>query len=284
MTVLSAIPSPPFDSVHLGPLQLRLYGLMIALGVIAAVSMTTRRWQAQGGDPDDVGTIALWAVPAGVIGARAYHVATDWKTYRADWGAALAIWNGGLGIPGGIAGGVVVGVWIARRRGVRVPEMLDAVAPALPVAQAIGRLGNWFNQEVFGRPSGLPWALRIDRENRPTRYLDAATFHPTFLYEGLWNLALAAGLIWLGRRATLRRGQLFCLYVLGYGVGRLWVEALRSDAASLVFGIRINLWVSGIAIVGAAIALRLTGRGEVAPRTSPPLSVEGHADQVDRRR
>lgn len=260
MKALGSIPSPSFNSLNLGPLQLQLYGLMIALGVIAAVSITTRRWRERGGDPDDVSTIALWAVPAGVIGARAYHVATDWKAYRTDWGAALAIWNGGLGIPGGIAGGVVVGIWVARRRGVPVPQMLDAVAPALPVAQAIGRLGNWFNQEVFGRPTTLPWALRIDREHRPERYLDVSTFHPTFLYEGLWNLGLAAGLILLGHRGALRRGQLFYLYVAGYGIGRLWVEALRADAASLVLGVRINLWVSSAAILGGAISFLVVGR------------------------
>lgn len=180
----ASIPSPSFKAIELGPLQLRMYGLMIALGVIVAVSVASRRWAAHGHDPDDIGALALWAVPAGVIGARLYHVATDWKTYRSDWPAALAIWKGGLGIAGGIAGGVIVGIMIARRRRQSIPGLLDAVAPALPLGQAIGRLGNWFNQEVFGRRSGLPWAPRIAPENRPAAYPSQATFHPTFLYEG----------------------------------------------------------------------------------------------------
>lgn len=263
----ASIPSPSFKAIELGPLQLRMYGLMIALGVIVAVSVASRRWAARGHDPDDIGALALWAVPAGVVGARLYHVATDWKTYRSDWPAALAIWNGGLGIPGGIAGGAIVGILIARRRRLSISGLLDAVAPALPLAQAIGRLGNWFNQEVFGRPSSLPWALRIAPENRPAAYRNQATFHPTFLYEGLWNIALALALIALTRRRRLRDGQLFALYVAGYGLGRLWVEALRSDPASLVFSVRINIWVSLLAIAGG-LAVFLVRHRRANPGTA----------------
>lgn len=254
----AAIPSPPWDSISLGPLQLRAYGLMIALGVVAAAWIAKRRWAARGGDPADISAIAVWAVPAGLVGARLYHVATDLHRFRGRWWSVPAIWEGGLGIPGGIAAGVLVGVWVARRRELAVGPLLDAVAPALPVAQAIGRLGNWFNQELYGRPTDLPWGLRIDPEHRPAGLADVATYHPTFLYEALWNLALAALLVWVGRRWDPRPGQLFAGYVAGYAAGRLWVEALRIDPATDVLGIRINIWVSAVVLVvaGAVIVAR----------------------------
>lgn len=277
-SLLASIPSPSFHTIHLGPLTLRMYGLCIALGVIAAVTISSRRWEARGGNPDDIGTIALWAVPAGVIGARMYHVATDWKTYRDHWIDAFKITQGGLGIPGGILLGVLVGVLVVRARKLPTLALLDVVAPAIPVAQAIGRLGNWFNQEVFGRPTSLPWGLRIDPQYRPPGDEAFATFHPTFLYEGLWNLALAAGLVWLGRRHKQRPGQLFALYVLGYAVGRFWVEGLRSDHASLIIGIRINLWISGIAaLVSLAVFLRNRNRpwpADVSPDGGPIPAAE----------
>ncbi|MEO6989447.1 MAG: prolipoprotein diacylglyceryl transferase [Aquihabitans sp.] len=236
------IPAPPFNQI--GPLH--LYGLCIALGVVAAVTLSSRRWEARGGDPDDIATIALWAVPAGVIGSRIYHVATDWKRYQDHWIDAFKITQGGLGIPGGIFFGVLTGVLVARSKHLRLPPLFDVVAPAIPIAQAIGRFGNYFNQEVFGRPTKVPWALEVDPEFRPVRYIEDATFHPTFLYEGLWNVALAFLLIRLDRKRRIRPGQLFTLYILGYAVGRLWVEMLRSDEASLVLGIRINIWMSVI--------------------------------------
>src|SRR5665647_3736196 len=161
---------------------------MIAIGVIVAVELSRKRWRDRGGNPDDIYAIAFWAVPAGLIGARMYHVATDWRSYQGRWIDAFKIWNGGLGIPGGIALGVVVGLWVAHRRGLRFSSILDAVVPALPLAQAIGRLGNWWNQELFGRPTSLPWGLRIDVSHRPLQYISSTTFQPTFLYEMLWNL------------------------------------------------------------------------------------------------
>jgi prolipoprotein diacylglyceryl transferase len=258
VALLASIPSP--SSNRIGPL--RAYGLMIGLGVLAAIELASRRWKAMGGDPNDIWSIAVWAVPAGLIGARLYHVATDWKTYFSAGGRpveALYIWNGGLGIPGGIALGVAVGVFVGYRKGMRLPLGLDAVAPALPLAQAIGRLGNYFNQEVFGRPTTLPWGLEIDPVHRPPRYLNATTFHPTFLYEALWNLALVGVLIWLGRKRVLRPGNLFVLYVGGYGLGRLWVESLRSDNASLIFGVRVNTWMSLLLIAGSIAVLAVRG-------------------------
>lgn len=256
--LVASIPSP--GSNRIGPL--RAYGLMIGLGVLAAIELASRRWKAIGGDPNDIWSIAVWAVPAGLIGARLYHVITDWKTYFSAGGRpieALYIWNGGLGIPGGIALGVAVGVFVAYRRGMRLSLGLDAVAPALLLAQAIGRLGNYFNQEVFGRPTSLPWGLEIDPAHRPPKYIEYSTFHPTFLYEALWNLALMGLLIWLGRRKVLRPGNLFVLYVGGYGLGRLWVESLRSDNASLLLGLRVNTWMSLALIVGSIITLAVRG-------------------------
>lgn len=254
MDLIASIPSPSFNQI--GPFN--IYGLCIALGVVAAVIISTKRWEARGGSADDISNIALWAVPAGVIGARIYHVATDWKLYRDDWVGAFKINQGGLGIPGGIFLGVLVGYLVVRHYKLATRPLLDVVAPALPVAQAIGRLGNWFNQEVFGRPTSLPWGLEIDPAHRPPRYAASATFHPTFLYEGLWNLALAALLIRLDRKRIVPPGYLFCVYVLGYAVGRLWVESLRSDSASLILGLRINIWMS---LVVGAISLVILAIG-----------------------
>lgn len=252
-----SIPSPSSGSISLGPLELRAYGLMIALGVVAAVWLAQKRWADKGQNPEDISAIAIWAVPAGLVGARLYHVATDWKRYSGNWGDVFAIWNGGLGIPGGMALGVIVGLWVARRRGLSVPLILDAATPALPLAQAIGRLGNWFNQELFGGPTNLPWGLEIDAAHRPQRYMQFETFHPTFLYEALWNLALCTFLIWVERTGRLKVGRLFPLYVLGYFVARLGLEMLRSDPASLILGVRINIWTAAIGIaVGAWFVVR----------------------------
>ncbi len=253
---LGYIPSPPNN--RLGPVH--AYGLMIAIGVLAAAELSARRWKAREGDPNDMWTVALWAVPAGLVGARLYHVITDWQLYFPDDPlGALAIWNGGLGIPGGIVAGVGVGLYVGHRRGMRLSSALDAVAPALPLAQAIGRLGNWFNQEVFGRPTDLPWGLEIAPQNRPAEYRAYEAFHPTFAYEALWNLALMALLILLDRRRVVRPGNIFVLYVGGYGLGRLWIEALRSDAANTVLGLRVNIWTSLAAVVGAAVVLAVRG-------------------------
>ena len=270
-TLLASIPSPPGRSIGIGPLQLRAYGLAIATGVIVAVWIAQRRFARTGGDPDAIASIAGWAVPAGLVGARLYHVATDYRRFQGDWWRVVRVWEGGLGIPGGLLAGVVVGVVVARRRGIDVPTLLDACAPAIPVAQAIGRLGNWFNQELYGRATDLPWAVRIDRENRPDGMEDVATYHPTFLYEALWNLALAALLVRLGRSGRLRGGQVFVLYVAGYALGRLWVEALRIDPASRVLGLRVNIWTSLVALAAAAVVFAVRARRAPAgPVDGPP--------------
>lgn len=255
--LIASIPSPGTDALELGPLTLRLYGALIALGIVAAVTITQRRWSARGHSPDDITAVAVWAVPFGVVGARLYHVITDNERYRDNWLEAFEIWSGGLGIWGAIAGGALGVIIAARRLSMPLLELADAVAPGLLVAQAIGRLGNWFNQELFGRPTDLPWALEIDPEHRPAEYADVATFHPTFLYEALWNLALAGALIWLLPRVWPQRrpGTTFALYVVGYTFARLWIELVRIDPASEVLGQRVNVWVSLLVMVGGLVAV-----------------------------
>ncbi len=261
LAVIASIPSPSSGAISIGPLQLRAYGLMIALGVVAAVWLTGRRFEAKGvGTREDAAAIAMWGVPAGVIGARLYHVVTDLDRFRNDPLKAFRLWEGGLGIWGGIAAGVVAGVWAARRRGITMTDAMGAAAPALPLAQAIGRLGNWWNQELFGGPTDLPWGLEIDPAKRPAAYSDVATFHPTFLYECLWNLTLCALLIWVDRRWVPRPARLFALYVAGYTFGRFWIERLRIDPATTVLGLRINEWVSGGVFLVAVAFLVSAGR------------------------
>ncbi|MEM7272085.1 MAG: prolipoprotein diacylglyceryl transferase [Actinomycetota bacterium] len=254
--VLASIPSPSSSNLELGPITLNYYGLCIGIAVVVAVVLGQRRWSARGGDPDDIAYIATWAVPAGLIGSRIYHLITDWRPPEV-W---FRIWEGGLGIPGGLVAGVAVGYWAAKRRGLDIGNVIDAVVPGIPIAQAIGRLGNWFNQEIFGGPSDLPWAVEIDERHRPAEFIDEETFHPAFLYEATWNLLLAGFLIWIDRRGVLRKGMILPLYVAGYGIGRFLVEAVRIDPATLILGIRVNHWVSGSAIVLSVIALVLLAR------------------------
>lgn len=250
---LASIPAPPGNSFSIGPLTLRAYGLMIALGVLVAVELGRRRWTAKGGNPDDVIDIAYRAVPAGLVGARIYHVITDWRAYVDTPIDVFKIWNGGLGIPGGLILGIYVGVRAARKRGINIPSMVDALIPGIPIAQAIGRIGNWWNQEIFGTPTDLPWALEVDRRFRPADYVDFETFHPAFAYEALWNLALAGFILVLDAKNKLKTGQILPLYIMGYGIGRFLLEFVRDDPASLVWGVRVNHWVSGAAAVAGAI-------------------------------
>ncbi len=250
-----AIPSPPRNSIQIGPLTVHAYGLMIGLGMIAGVSVATRRWTARGGSPDAVVQVATWGVPAGIIGARLYHVITDWKTYAdTGWINTLKITNGGLGIPGGLLLGILFGYIAMRRLNIDTPRFIDAALPGIPIAQAIGRLGNWFNQELFGKPTTVPWAVEIDsiyreRASIPQEYLASETFHPTFAYEAVWNLMLAGLLVFVTNRKYLKPGQSIFLWIAGYGVGRFLVESLRIDPASLVWGVRVNHWVSGLAVL-----------------------------------
>jgi len=256
--IVASLPSPPFQDLGIGPLSFRMYGLAIALAVIAGVAIARRRFAARGGDPEDVVTLAIVAVPAGLVGARLYHVITDFGDKYSDgrwWPDAFFVWQGGLGIPGAVLGGAIAVIIACRVMGIDWRQAGDAAAPAIPVAQAIGRLGNWFNQELFGRPTDLPWGLEIDAVNRPDGFEADPTFHPTFLYEGLWNLALAGLIIYAGRKIVLRPGRWFAVYVVGYGIGRLWVESLRIDFATTVLGFRVNTWISLLAIGGGLVWL-----------------------------
>jgi prolipoprotein diacylglyceryl transferase len=254
--VLGSIPSPSFDSIDIGPVSLNLYGLCIALGVVAAVWLFGRRLEERGvGTRDDASSIAVWAVLAGVVGARLYHVATDWDLFADDLGRIPQIWTGGLGIPGGLLLGVPVGLYMARRRGIGLAVAATCAAPAIPLAQAIGRWGNYFNQELYGRPTDLPWALEVDAEHLAAGYEIGTTFHPTFLYESLWSLGLCFLLLWIDKRFRPAPGQLFAMYVIGYGIGRFWVEGLRIDRADELLGLRWNQWVALFAIVGGAAVL-----------------------------
>ena len=257
---LMSIPSPGSDSLDIGSLELRAYGLMIALGVLAAAWLFHRRFIQRGHSPELASSITVWAVIAGLIGSRIYHVVTDWKTYQGNWGEAWQIWEGGLGIPGAVAAAAAV-MWVyARQKGIPLSDIADSMAPALPLGQAIGRWGNWFNQELYGRPTDLPWALEIDPENRRLQYLNDETFHPPSCTECIWNLALVGALLWVGKRFTLKPGRLFGLYVLGYSLGRLWIEFIRVDYASELAGVRVNIWVMLALILGSAAYL-LYGRG-----------------------
>ena len=230
---------------------------MLALGIVAGLVLAQGRWAAREGDPDQIIQIAVWVVPAGLIGARMYHVLTDWKRFHYDdgWLEVFAIWKGGLGIPGAIAVGMLAGLLVVRNQGINRSIILDTVVPSLPLGQAIGRFGNFFNQELFGLPTNLPWGLQIDIENRPEKYINEATFHPTFLYEAIWNSLLCVLLILLDRRRILKPGSLFAIYVYGYGLGRLWIEAIRVDSASLILGVRINIWMSLALIIGSLVYL-----------------------------
>lgn len=278
----------------LGPIPIRAYALCIIAGIVVAVLWGERRFVARGGQPGVVTDVAVYAVPFGLVGGRLYHVATDWRTYFGPGGnpiEALYIWQGGLGIWGAVMLGAV-GAWIGcRRRGVPLPFFADAVAPGIVVAQAIGRLGNWFNQELYGRSTDLPWGLEIYRRVDPASGLadplnGAAldripidVVHPTFLYELLWNLAVAVLVVWADRRFRLGHGRAFALYVAGYCAGRFWIEQMRDDPATTVFGdIRINTVVSAVVFVGAALYLVLMRKPrEVLPAVAadPPEDEPG---------
>lgn len=253
VTFLASIPSPSSGTLDLGPLTIHMYGLMLLAGIAACIFITGRRWVARGGDWDLIFRVAVWGVGAGIVGARLYHLATSWNEVPDEWWGPFAVWEGGLGIWGGIAGGVLVGGLIARRSGANVPALLDAAAPGLLVAQAIGRVGNWWNQELFGKPTDAAWGLEIDSARRPDQYIFDETFHPTFLYEALWNLGAAALLLLLDRRFRFRPPALFALYVALYTGFRFYLESLRIDPSHEILGLRVNAWVSAVLFVASVL-------------------------------
>ncbi|MEJ5868657.1 prolipoprotein diacylglyceryl transferase [Pseudokineococcus sp. 5B2Z-1] len=284
--VLTAIPSPPQGVWHLGPVPIRAYALAIILGIVLGVVIGEKRLRARGGPPGAVVDIAVWAVPFGIVGARIYHVLSSPDAYFGEGGdlvRALYVWEGGLGIWGAIAGGFVGALVAIRQLGLRLGVVADALAPGLLVAQAVGRFGNYFNQELFGRPTDLPWGLEIDPANRPAEYADAATFHPTFLYESLWCLVAAGLLLLLERRLKLGHGRVFLTYVLLYVIGRGFIETLRVDQAEVVGGLRLNVWTSVVvgllAVLGLLVSsLRHPGREATALREPAPAEAAAAAE------
>ncbi|MGA3256698.1 MAG: prolipoprotein diacylglyceryl transferase, partial [Mycobacterium sp.] len=287
----SYIPSPPQGVWHLGPLPIRAYALFIIVGIVAALLIGDRRWAARGGQPGVIYDIALWAVPFGLVGGRLYHLATDWRTYwgpgGAGFGAALRIWDGGLGIWGAVALGGV-GAWIGcRQHRIPLPAFADAIAPGLVLAQAIGRLGNYFNQELYGRETTLPWGLEIFYRRDPSGFVDphsldgvstgqvAFVVQPTFLYELIWNVLVFIALLYIDRRFRLGHGRLFAVYVAGYCIGRFCVELLRDDTATHIAGIRINSFTSTFVFIGAVVYIMLAPKGR-----EDPASLRG-TDYVD---
>ena len=255
MNILGYIPSPPENGFHLGPFFIHAYGLAYVVAVAAAIMVTRALWRRDGGDPNLPQEIAVWAFPAGLIGGRIYFLITTPSQMPPHWWGPFAIWKGGLGIWGGVAAGTLVGLWYVRRRGLtraQVLRLMSCVAPALLVAQAIGRIGNYFNQELFGKPTRLPWALEISPAHRPPGYGRFATFQPTFLYEMLWDLSLAGLLAWLVSQRRVRDHGAFALYVAGYSGFRIFEETLRIDYSQYILGMRLNFW---IALLGTLIGL-----------------------------
>ena len=283
METLAFIPSPSAGEIHLGPVPLRGYAFCIILGVFVAVWLGNRRWTARGGRTGTVADIAVWAVPFGLVGGRLYHVITDYQLYFGEgrnWIDAFKIWDGGLGIWGAVALGAL-GAWIGcRRRGIPLPAYADAVAPGVALAQAIGRWGNWFNQELYGKATDLPWAVEIDAQHRPVDTPSLATYHPTFLYESLWCVGVAVLVIWADRRFKLGHGRAFWLYVAAYTVGRFWIEYLRVDDAHQLAGMRLNNWTSILVFAAAVAAIvisarRTPGREEIVEPGADDESASG---------
>jgi prolipoprotein diacylglyceryl transferase len=242
------IPSPSANGFYLGPLFVHAYGLAYVVAVAAAIVITRRRWERLGGSRELVYQVAIWAFPAGLIGGRIYFLITTPSQIPPHWWGPFAVWKGGLGIWGGVAAGVAAGLWVLYRRldKADVYRFMDCAAPALLVAQAIGRIGNYFNQELFGKPTTLPWGLKISPAHRPPGFLQYATFQPTFLYEIIWNLSLAGFLVWLGRTRRIRAPGLFALYVAGYSGFRIFEETLRIDYSNHILGLRLNFFVAAI--------------------------------------
>ena len=266
MNTPAFIPSPAQNGFSIGPLFFHAYGIAYVFAVAAAIYISRRRWSRVGGDPELCYEIAMWAFPAGLVGGRLYFVITTPSQVPDHWWGVFAIWQGGLGIWGGIAGGALVGLWVARRRLSHddLLRLMDAVAPGLLVAQAIGRIGNYFNQELFGAPSNLPWGLKISLAHRPPGYTRFPTFEPTFLYELIWNLLLASFLVWLGSRRRIRAPGLFALYVAGYSGFRIFEETQRIDFSNYILGLRLNFFIALIlCLIGLAwfVAVQRGWRG-----------------------
>lgn len=293
-TVLASFPSPPQGVWYIGPVAVRAYAVFIIIGIVIAIIWGDRRWVARGGEKGTVFDIAIWAVPFGLIGGRLYHLATDWQTYFGEHGAgfvaALKMWDGGLGIWGAVALGAL-GAWIGCRvRGIPLPALGDAIAPGILLAQGIGRIGNYFNEELYGRPTSMPWGLEITERVRDGHVdmLDGVSnghvidvVQPTFLYELIWNVLVVLLLVWVDRKYLIGHGRLFALYVAGYCFGRFWIELLRSDHATHLFGVRINSITSAVVFVLAVAYLMWARRGRDRPRDLLSRAGRAELDEAD---
>jgi prolipoprotein diacylglyceryl transferase len=255
MTLLASIPSPPISGFEIGPLRVTFYGILIAIGVMLGWRLTVKRYEEKGGDPALAERILIWMVVIGFLGARLAYVSTHLSRFEGEWWKVLAIWEGGLALFGGLTAGALTVIILNRRWGGSLPLFLDSVAPAVPLAQAFGRWGNYFNQELFGTPTNLPWGLEIAPENRPEAYPDATTFHPTFLYESIWNLGLSALIIWLDKRVPSLRGRLIGVYLIGYAAMRFALELIRTDTTFRFWGLSRNAWVSLVVVVIGTLVL-----------------------------
>jgi prolipoprotein diacylglyceryl transferase len=251
VALLASIPSPDTSTFEVFGREIHMYGLMLLLAIVAAIALTWVRWKRLGGDPDLVLRVAVWGVAAGIVGARAYHDITSWSQVPDEWWGPFAVWEGGLGVWGGIFLGCVVGAIVVKRAGASVFLMMDAVAPGLLLAQGIGRWGNWFNQELYGKPTDLPWGLEIDIDHRVEGYFRYDTFHPTFLYEFIYDLIGVAVLLLVDRRFRIKPPALFALYVSIYTFGRFFEELLRIDPAHEFLGLRLNAWVSIVLFIAS---------------------------------
>jgi len=279
------IPSPPINSFHIGPVDIHFYALGYIIGITLAILITRRRWRALGGDPDLVNDIALWVVPTGIIGGRIYFDITTPADIPHEWYGVFAVWTGGLGIWGGIAVATAVGAWRLHRLGITVGLFANAAAPALLVASGIGRIGNYFNKELFGGPTSMPWGLEIPYVYRvnggiPVQDLRFATFQPTFLYELIWDMALAAFLIWLGHRATIKPWGLFALYVAGYSAFRIFEESIRVDSSEHFLGLRLNMFVAIALTIGGFVWFVLAQRRPERLVSVLPASAAGSVEDV----
>ncbi|HEY2260453.1 MAG TPA: prolipoprotein diacylglyceryl transferase [Solirubrobacteraceae bacterium] len=281
MITTAFIPSPSSNGLSIGPFFFHAYGIAYVFAVAAAIFISRWGWRRQGGDPDLCYDVAIWAFPAGLIGGRIYFDITTPSQVPDHWWGVFAIWQGGLGIWGGIAAGAAVGLWVAHRRLGRADlrRFMDVVAPSLLIAQAIGRIGNYFNQELFGKPTKLPWGLEISPDHRPAGFSQFATFQPTFLYEIIWNVALAGLLIWLGQTRRVRPPGVFALYVAGYSGFRIFEETLRIDYSNHVLGLRLNFFVALVlCLLGLAWFVAIQrGWGGLGGRSGSDAAGDGRA-------
>ena len=254
LALLASIPSPPLNDFHIGPVRVTFYGLFIMTGVVIGWFVIRNRFVERGGDAEIAEKVVIRLVAFGFLGARLAYVSTHLSRFEGEWWKVIAIWEGGLALFGGLTFGALAIVYYCRKYGASLPDFLDSAAPAVPFAQAMGRMGNYFNQELFGTPTDLPWGLEIDPAHRPPEYAAFETFHPTFLYEALWNVALGFFIIWVGKRYPGLRGRVVGVYFLGYGFIRFLMELIRTDTTFRFLGLSRNAWVSiAVMILGVAV-------------------------------